>query len=80
VEKMATWCVCEGGPGAMGRVISCHQSRQPAECAASRPGRYVESARIVQLVQSGLSYTNAVQLTAGLSPARKLVTVIEVRP
>jgi hypothetical protein len=67
VTRLAYWVVTDGNDVSFGRVLSAHRSRVAAERRARSVGGVVESAQVAELVQQGLSSTEAVQRCAGLA-------------
>ena len=59
------WATLDGNSATVGRVVSGHDTEEAARLEADRIGGCYESADIVAAVQSGASYTDAVQRHAG---------------
>ncbi len=59
------WATLDGNSATVGRVVSGHDTEEAARLEADRIGGCYESADIIAAVQSGESYTDAVQRHAG---------------
>ncbi len=66
------WVTVDGNRAAVGRVVSGHRTEDAARREADRIGGCYESADIMAMVQTGVSYTEAVQAHANRDrrPAR----------
>ena len=75
VTVVCMWVAVDGDRASVGRVVSGHRTEDEARREADRIGGCYESADIMAMVQSGVSYTDAVQAHAGRDRRPAKVTV-----